>query len=41
MLDLLYLACIVGFFALMLAFVRGLEAMGKDGNGAASDGSER
>ena len=30
MLDLIYVACTVAFFALMLAFVRGLEIMGQD-----------
>jgi serine/threonine protein kinase HipA of HipAB toxin-antitoxin module len=30
MYDLLYLAIIVGFFALMLAFVQGLAALGRD-----------
>jgi hypothetical protein len=30
MYDLLYIAVIVGFFALMLAFVHGLAALGKD-----------
>jgi hypothetical protein len=30
MYDLLYLAVIVGFFALMLAFVQGLAALGRD-----------
>jgi hypothetical protein len=28
--DVVYLACTVGFFALMLAFVRGLEVLGRD-----------
>jgi hypothetical protein len=41
MLDLVYLVCIVGFFALMLAFVRGLEILGKDGGGTGSEGSDR
>jgi hypothetical protein len=31
MLDLIYVGCTVAFFALMLAFVRGLEALGRDG----------
>lgn len=30
MLDLIYIICIIGFFALMLAFVRGLEVLGRD-----------
>ena len=41
MLDLVYLACIVGFFALMLAFVRGLEIMGKDGGETSGERAER
>jgi hypothetical protein len=28
--DVVYIACTVGFFALMLAFVRGLEVLGRD-----------
>jgi hypothetical protein len=30
MLDLIYLAVICGFFALMLAFVHGLDVLGRD-----------
>jgi hypothetical protein len=30
MLDLLYIAVICGFFGLMLAFVRGLDVLGRD-----------
>lgn len=33
MLDLLYLAITVAFFALMLAFVRGLEILGRGATG--------
>jgi hypothetical protein len=29
-LDIVYIACTVAFFALMLAFVRGLERLGRD-----------
>jgi hypothetical protein len=36
--DLLYLLLTVVFFALMLAYVRGCEALGR---GAALDGEER
>jgi hypothetical protein len=30
MLDVIYIAITVGFFGLMLAFVRGLEILGRD-----------
>gem|GEM_PF-791506 len=30
MLDAVYVACTIAFFALMLAFVRGLELLGRD-----------
>jgi hypothetical protein len=30
MLDVIYVACTVAFFALMVAFVRGLEILGED-----------
>lgn len=30
MLDIIYIACTIAFFALMLAFVRGLEILGRD-----------
>lgn len=33
MLDILYVAVTVGFFALMLAFVRGLEILGRGATG--------
>lgn len=29
-LDVIYIACTIAFFALMLAFVRGLEILGRD-----------
>jgi hypothetical protein len=29
-LDVIYIACAIAFFALMLAFVRGLEILGRD-----------
>jgi hypothetical protein len=29
-LDVIYIACTIAFFALMLAFVRGLESLGRD-----------
>lgn len=29
-LDVIYIACTVAFFALMLGLVRGLEALGRD-----------
>jgi hypothetical protein len=29
-LDVIYIACTIAFFALMLAFVRGLEMLGRD-----------
>jgi len=38
MLDVIYVVCTVLFFALMLAFVRGLEILGRD---AAIDKGER
>jgi hypothetical protein len=34
MLDAVYVVVIVGFFALMLAFVRGLDALGRGGAAA-------
>jgi hypothetical protein len=33
MLDIVYVAVTVGFFALMLAFVRGLEILGRGATG--------
>lgn len=33
MLDVVYVVCSVAFFALMLAFVRGLEILGREGEG--------
>jgi hypothetical protein len=30
MLDVIYVACTIAFFALMLAFVHGLEILGRD-----------
>ncbi len=33
MLDVVYIAVTVAFFALMLAYVRGCEHLGKDGAG--------
>ena len=30
MLDVIYIAATIAFFALMLAFVRGLESLGRD-----------
>jgi hypothetical protein len=37
MLDFIYVASIIGFFALMLAFVHALELLGRDGG---KDGQE-
>lgn len=38
MLDVVYIACTVGFFALMLAFVHGLEVLGRDAEIAEREG---
>ncbi len=38
MLDVVYLLATVAFFALMLAFVRGLEILGRDGDAAERGG---
>jgi len=38
MLDVIYVGSTVAFFALMLAFVRGLEILGRDGDAAERGG---
>ena len=37
MADLAYLVLVVAFFALMLGYVRGIEALGRAGNPAAEE----
>ena len=37
MLDVVYVLCTIAFFALMLAFVRGLEILGRDATGEAKE----
>jgi hypothetical protein len=37
MLDLIYVAVMIAFFLVMLAFVRGLEILGSDATGSESD----
>lgn len=38
MIDFIYVVSTIAFFALMIAFVHGLEGLGEDGSG---DGQER
>lgn len=38
MLNVVYLVATVAFFALMVAFVHGLEILGREGNGAEHGG---
>jgi hypothetical protein len=38
MLDVIYVACTVAFFALMVAFVRGLEILGEDAGTSEREG---